>query len=115
MIFALGCVEVREPLYFDAPAAAAEDSAEPCAPDLEVTWDNWGRSFVTTHCQGCHADDTAERYGAPESVSFDSEADALSRAAAIYRAVLREETMPPSGGLTEDERYLLDQWLCRYL
>ena len=113
-----GCFPVAEEVP-DAPAhdsgddtgAPTVDTGPPCEPTLAVTWDNFGHSFVLTHCQGCHASAATDRFGAPESVSFDDEAETLAQAQAIWDAVLTRGSMPPAGGLTDDERTLVEQWL----
>lgn len=97
-------------------SAGALDSAEPdvCVRQLDVTWQNWAGGFVRTQCQGCHATRSPNRYGAPESVFFDDEASALALAPLIYDVVVVSPSMPPSGGVTDEERFLVDQWLrCR--
>ena len=90
----------------------SEDTAYPvCDTGLEVTWLNWGEGFLLTHCSGCHSSEAPERHGAPEGVNFDTEKEALDGAAAIVRVVLEEQTMPPAGGIQDDEMALLEAWL----
>ena len=48
----------------------------PCAQPT-VTWDSFGQSFLITHCQGCHASTSPQRYGAPEGISFDTQEQRL--------------------------------------
>ena len=66
--------------------------------------------FLLGKCQPCHGSDTPTD-GAPESVHFDTRQKAMEQADAIRRTVLEAESMPPSGGVTEDERVLLEAWL----
>ena len=95
------------------------DSAEPetvevpawCSDSPQVTWSNFGEGFLLTHCQGCHAEDAPNRFGAPESVYFDTEADVDAQRASIYRVVLTDQSMPPAGGITDDELALAEIWL----
>ena len=82
----------------------------PCAQPT-VNWDSFGQSFLITHCQGCHASTSPQRYGAPQGISFDTEEQAAELQSAIERTVLDQESMPPAGGLNEDERALLAEWL----
>ena len=79
-----------------------------CDSSPSVTWDNWGRGFVTTHCQGCHASTAPDRYGAPEGVDFDTMADLREWRERVRVRVLETEDMPPAGGLSEDEKFLLE-------
>ncbi len=91
--------------------SAIPEIRAPCDRDLQVTWDNWAGGFVRTQCQGCHAATAPDRYGAPTTITFDSEAAAIALAEAIRRSVIDDRTMPPAGGITDDELYLLEQWL----
>ncbi|MFT4976966.1 MAG: putative membrane protein [Myxococcota bacterium] len=77
-----------------------------------VTYANFGDGFMTENCQTCHASETPDRNGAPESVIFDTLDDILDQSDRILdRAAAEEATMPPAGGVSEDDRYLLDVWL----
>ncbi|MCP4808606.1 MAG: hypothetical protein GY913_08265 [Proteobacteria bacterium] len=80
-----------------------------------VTWQGFGHGFLLTQCQGCHASTAPERYGAPEGVVFDTVEDACGQADRIRARVLDDDSMPPAGGLTEDERVLLSTWLDCFL
>lgn len=96
------------------PVACGQDSGPEimaCDTALEVTWSNWGEGFLLTHCSGCHARTNTDRRGAPEDVHFDTEEEALERAASIVRVVLENQSMPPAGGILEDDLILLDAWL----
>ena len=83
----------------------------PCDTAPSVTWENWGRAFVTTHCQGCHASTAPDRYGAPENVAFDTLSDLRLWEQRVRVRVLELEDMPPAGGLTDDEKFLLETLL----
>lgn len=87
------------------PAPGACDDAP------RVTWDEWGHGFLLTQCQGCHASTAPERYGATDGVFFDTVEDACTWAERIEARVLDDETMPPAGGLTQDEKLLLSTWI----
>lgn len=76
-----------------------------------VTWENFGAGFVTQNCQACHASGAVARNGAPEAVTFDSEEDTLSFAERILSRVVDTPTMPPQGGVTDDDRYFTEVWL----
>lgn len=76
-----------------------------------VTWENFGSGFTTESCQACHASTATDRQGAPEAVVFDTEEDALAHADSILGRVIDMGDMPPQGGVTEDDRYLVEVWL----
>ncbi len=93
-----------------------EDTAEPepdfCEDAPLLTWENFGRGFITEACQGCHASTAANRYGAPDEVIFDTveitweQVDrVLARGAGDY------PSMPPLGGTTDMDRLKLEYWL----
>ncbi len=98
-----------------AMLACGEEEPTPdplCEEAPVVTWDYWGEGFIQESCQSCHASTSSNRRGAPESVSFDTEEQVLDQAAAILAVATGEEpTMPPGGGVSEDDRYLLEVWL----
>ncbi len=82
-----------------------------CADAPRITWENFGAGFVTEACQSCHASTTPNRQGAPASVTFDSEEEALALADRILARVVDAGDMPPQGGITSDDRYLVEVWL----
>jgi uncharacterized membrane protein len=92
--------------------STAETAARLCEDAPVVTWDNFGAGFVTQSCQSCHASTTPDRHGAPEDVVFDTEEDVWAWSDRILvRSIGEEPTMPPQGGVSEDDRYLLEVWL----
>ncbi len=97
-------------LHFLLACASESPDTGPCA-DPTVTWESFGQSFLITHCQGCHASTSPQRYGAPVGISFDTQEQAAALQSAIERTVLDQVSMPPAGGLNDDERALLEQWL----
>ena len=86
----------------------AKDSGE-CVDG--PSYDGFMEGFLIGKCQPCHASNAPNRFGAPESVHFDTRQKAVEQVEAIRRTVLVAESMPPSGGVTEDERALLEEWL----
>lgn len=90
----------------------APDTSDPCYDAPTVTYANFGRGFMTVACQGCHASTAADRYDAPEGVSFDDVDQCWEWSDRILvRATGDDPGMPPQGGVTEDERQLLYWWL----
>ena len=77
-----------------------------------VSWETFGEGFLTTYCQGCHASTTLDRQGAPEMITFDTEADALQWRGEILAAAASEApSMPPNGGPNDADRERLQVWL----
>ena len=92
-------------------AATAEDSGF-CATAPVVTFESFGSGFVTENCQTCHASTAPDRHDAPAEVTFDDVAHCWEWADRILaRASGAAPTMPPMGGTTDDDRYLLEVWL----
>lgn len=82
-----------------------------CADAPVVTWENFGNGFVNERCQSCHASTSLTRYGAPESVTFDTKEETLALQDRVLDRVLDQQTMPPEGGITDDDLGLLELWL----
>ncbi len=92
--------------------AGPTDSADPCADVPLVNYSTFGAGFITANCQGCHASTAPERFGAPESVVFDTVEQVWTWSSRILQLVPGdEERMPPAGGITEDDATRLRWWL----
>ncbi|MDP2308163.1 MAG: hypothetical protein Q8P18_19240 [Pseudomonadota bacterium] len=91
------------------PADTAASDSGTC--ETAVTWQNFAQGYFASYCQSCHASTTPDRHGAPEGVDFATEAETREQAAAVRRTVLTNSTMPPGGGLLEDDVALLTEWL----
>lgn len=73
-------------------------------------YENFGVGFMTENCQGCHAQQAIDRQGAPQDISFDDVSSILEhRDAVVYE--IEEETMPPAGGIPQEERDAALEWL----
>jgi uncharacterized membrane protein len=93
-------------------ATDSTDSAESCADAPLLTYDNFGRGFLTQNCQPCHAADAADRYDADPTVTFDTYDDVIANWDAIARVATGDTpVMPPSGGVPDEEREMLSIWL----
>jgi len=83
-----------------------------CVDAPVVTWSSFGDGFMTQNCQSCHRSTSTDRRGAPDDIIFDTHEDVLDQTDRILaRAAGTEPSMPPSGGVHEDDRYLLEVWL----
>lgn len=107
LLLALGLAcDTTEP----APAPPAED----CEPSADFTWGTFGAGFFAGRCSGCHGSGAPNRYGAPDAVVFDDEADVWTHRDAVLASVVERGSMPPAGGLTDTEITRLQAWLaCR--
>ncbi len=115
-VLLLGCGSEKESaLVADSGRPAAEDTgtiAPLCVDAPVVTWSSFGEGFMTQNCQSCHRTTSTDRRGAPVDIVFDTQRDVLDQADRILaRATNIEPSMPPSGGVSEDDRYLLEVWL----
>ncbi len=83
-----------------------------CEEAPVVNYENFGEGFLTHNCQSCHSVTTANRYGAPENVYFDTKEDATTWLLPIYETTIgNRESMPPAGTIEPDEQVMLYWWL----
>ncbi len=125
LALAAGCQEGDDPATdhtSDSSDSTTEDTAttatgatdtgvDLCDDAPVVTWENFGAGFVTENCQACHASTAPDRLGAPPDVVFDDEDHVFEQASGVLSRVVDQGTMPPQGGISDDERYLTDVWL----
>lgn len=94
---------------------APADSGDPedlCSGTEALNYDTFGAGFLSVYCQGCHASTATDRYGAPESVTFDDRAQAMAQLGAIRATVLGSPaSMPPGGGVPARDLERLELWL----
>ena len=99
--------------------AACTDSAVtideyPCPPTgTPLTYESFGRAFLTTECNDCHNASESYRHGAPESYRFDTVEDVRRLRDRIFvRAAALNTSMPPGPeDPPADERERLAEWL----
>ena len=120
LVLGLGCGDDAGPKADDGAGddsggASADGGATdtgPCAEVPLVNYNNFGQGFILHTCQGCHASTAADRYGAPESSTFDTVEEVWAqRDRVLARAASEPATMPPAGGSSEDDRVRLRWWL----
>lgn len=80
--------------------------------ETRITYTNDIKPILDNNCIRCHSSEKqgAERNGAPPDVNLDkyeTVVDVAERA----NAKIQSGTMPPTGGLPEEERNLFQQWL----
>jgi len=112
LILWLGCLGTA-PDSSAPDETGAVDSADPFCVDAPVVrWTNFGESFITHSCQGCHATVSPDRHGAPDEVDFDSLERVWEQQWLILGVAAGEApTMPPEGGVDPDDRVRLEWWL----
>lgn len=112
---ALGC-DGDEGELDSASEAESEDGGElRCDEAPTVTYDTFGRGFLSTYCDGCHGSAVDNRQNAPVDVVFDTREGAQDWADRILARTVppdgSEPTMPPVGGVTEADRERVEVWL----
>lgn len=86
-----------------------------CADQPVLTWANFGDGFLRHNCQSCHATTSEDRRDAPDDISFDARVDAVAMKSLILGSAGREDpSMPPEGGVAEEDRLKLEIWLRCY-
>lgn len=76
----------------------------------DLTYDNFGQAFFTTHCTSCHA--STSGVAVAQDTPFETQAQIQAELEDIYeRAGGTNTNMPPGGGPTADERLQLEEWL----
>ena len=105
LLWALGSPGCGEP-------SAAE--THPCPTEgTRLTYENFGKSFLDTRCQGCHGGRPGQRQGAPESFAFGSHEAARQHLDRIYARAADDNTSMPPGpdDPPSEERARLGEWL----
>ncbi len=95
----------------DTDTAVTVSDDEFCQDQPVVTYDNHGKGFMIENCQACHASTAPNRYGAPDAVTFDNEAECWDWRDRILIRTIDIEDMPPQGGVEADDRLLTEIWL----
>ncbi len=99
-----------------AAACKPETSIDdyPCPPEgTKLTYESFGRNYLTQNCQTCHGQATSERKGAPSGYDFGTLEQARDRKARIFaRAAADNTSMPPGpDDPPPSDRYQLAEWL----
>ncbi|NCG18964.1 MAG: hypothetical protein GWP91_08130 [Rhodobacterales bacterium] len=79
-----------------------------------VTWDNFARGFIQTQCLPCHTATLSgvDRRGAPPTVNYDTYTEVVAQLGRITaRATGSTPTMPPAGGIPDEDRQRLLDWV----
>lgn len=81
-----------------------------CDSGPTVEWANFADGFFGTYCRACHSVSAPDRHSAPDDVNFDTEEEVLARAEDVTARVA-DGTMPPGGGITEEDLVLIARYL----
>jgi uncharacterized membrane protein len=103
LVLLAGCI--------DAPV---EMSDYPCPPaGTALTYESFGKAFLDTECNTCHAATPGHRHGAPESYVFDTiEGVHAHRDRIFVRAAASNVSMPPGPeDPPAEDRERLAEWL----
>ena len=68
-----------------AACTSGTQTGSVCPPSSPPTYDNFGRQFFVSYCNGCHSQGAADRHGAPADQVFDTELEIRAHAADIDR------------------------------
>lgn len=85
------------------PGADSGETAEGCAHENVVTWDNGGEDLFLTWCRSCHSETTGDRHGAPEYLNYDTLDEVRAAQHNIRQAALWDQVMPPGYPLGEED------------
>ena len=94
----------------DEPPEGEDTGA--CVHEPALSYSNFGEAFLAKHCLGCHSSmlPAGLRNSAPVGVDFDVYSGVLTYWERIQaRSVGEFASMPPGGGLTEEEKRLLEE------
>ena len=86
----------------------------PCPEDSFLTYENFGGPFMLSYCTTCHASmlPADMRQGSPIETNFDDIEDIRDQADRIWiRAADQNQTMPPVGPPSDEDRAMLGEWL----
>ena len=90
-----------------------------CPPASTVTYDNFGKEFMTKYCTRCHSSELrgAARMGAPSFHDFDTlygiraVSNHIDETTAAGPAAINKGMPPDSPAPTDEERYKLGEWI----
>ncbi len=86
----------------------------PCPPGgTDLTYKNFGGSFINAYCQSCHGSTSEDRAGAPGEFIFDTPEQVARHKDRIFaRSAAGNDSMPPGpDDPSLEEREKLAEWL----
>ena len=78
-----------------------------------ITYETEGMGLMRTYCTSCHSQNLSgkKRYGAPQGMDFDTLSGIRTWAEESAEQIGEQGDMPPGGGIHQDERDALVNWL----
>lgn len=101
-------------LVFLGGCGATQESELACDRQPPLTYETFGKGFVEQNCTGCHSSyltSVQDRNYAPLSVNLNTYADVVAWVDRVDARTLVDQDMPPAGGISEDTRALVREWL----
>lgn len=86
----------------------------PCPPGgTDLTYGNFGGTFINVYCQSCHGSNAEDRAGAPGEFIFDTPDQVAKHKERIFaRSAADNDSMPPGpDDPSPEEREKLAEWL----
>ncbi|HEY4178038.1 MAG TPA: hypothetical protein VGM90_14425 [Kofleriaceae bacterium] len=74
-----------------------------CATDSDLTWDNFGETFISENCLSCHS--------GKESPNLSTLAKVQANSSKILEKAVYTDAMPEGDVLDVESRKLLGEWL----
>ena len=108
-----GCTNEMAPIRPTGDGTYRSLAERPCPENNVLTWENFGEGIIAQYCSGCHSHfyEGDDRSGAPPGVDIETWDDVLLWAERIHVRTVEQESMPPSGGLSEAEISMFDEWM----
>ena len=89
-----------------------DEDAAFCKDVPVITWESYGQDYIQHHCLSCHAEDTHDRNGAPQTLLLDTHTQIQQHKERILEVLTSDPpTMPPFGGVDADEQWQAEVWL----
>lgn len=87
-----------------------DSTGSTCPAESTLTYDNFGKNFMQTHCLACHADGGSESPALSTLAEIQAHLGDVDRAAAAGPNAVNT-FMPEGSSVPEEERRKLGEWL----
>lgn len=96
-------------LFWACTAGTGDSGVDPCSTST-LSWNEPGNGLLLEYCDTCHSATSENRNGAPDTVTFDTEAEVAALQASMIR-MIDAGSMPPGMPIAEQDKTLLLDWL----
>ena len=103
--------QVGDPGPDTATGDTAAEGTEDCTHEVIYTWESGIDGLFRGRCTSCHSSTTADRWGAPEYLNYDTLEGVIEAQHAIRQAALCDQVMPPGYPLVAEEQEMLSSFL----